>query len=109
MSSSDYKAELTTASGKIQDKVAALSKALGTSQYLVGGHVTLADVFLAYNTYFINKVFSSAEVKSPFSEHKNLGAHETHFWSLKELQGYLASDSWKRPLVPPNMFPWVKN
>lgn len=101
MATADYKTALTAASGKIEGKIAALSKKLGAAQYLVGEHVTLADIFLAYNAYFINKVFASAEVKSPFAQHANLGKHEAHFWTLKELQGYLASESWKKPLVPP--------
>lgn len=106
----DHKGALTTAaaSGKLPDKIAALSKGLGDGHFFVGGHVTLADVFVAYFIHLINIFYSSAEVESPFSHHANLVAFETHFWALPELQAHVASDAWKRPVMPPTMLPWVK-
>lgn len=106
----EYKTALTTAaaSGKVPDKIAALSKGLGDAQYIVGGHATIADVYLAYHIHFINIVYASAEVESPFAHHANLVAHEAHFWTLPELQAHVASDAWKRPIMPPTMLPWIK-
>ena len=106
----DYKTALTNAaaSGKIPDKIAALSKALGDNHYLVGGHVTIADAILVYFIQFINIVYASAELESPFSHHANIVAYETHFWTLPEVQSHVASDAFKRPVMPPTMVPWLK-
>ena len=106
----DHKTALANAaaSGKVPDKIAALSKALGDGHYLVGGHVTIADAILVYFIHFINIVYSSAELESPFAHHANIVAYETHFWALPELQALVASDAFKRPVMPPTMVPWIK-
>jgi glutathione S-transferase len=107
----DYKTALTAAGAadaKIATKLNHLKHALGDGHYLVGGHLTIADIFAAYSSFFLNHIFSSAEVESPTANHATLNAHENNVWSQPELVEYIASDHWKKPVFPPTMLPWLK-
>lgn len=107
----DYKAALIAAAaadGKIATKLNHLKHALGDGHYLVGGHLTLADVTLAYFASVFHSVFESAEAECPFTHHATLLAHEQNVWSQPELVEYVASAHWKKPIMPPTMVPWLK-
>lgn len=108
--SPEYKTSLGTAAaaGKIPNKIAALSKQLGENVYLVGNHVTIADIFLAYHLYFIKNIYASADLESPLAAYPNLLAAEANFWALPQVAPHVASDAFKRPFLPPTMAPWLK-
>jgi glutathione S-transferase len=106
----EYKDLLTKAGaeGKVPQKLALLSKFLGENSFLVGNHVTIADVWVAFFSHFFGIIFSSAEVPNPFEKHANLIAHEANFFAQTELAEYVASPAWKKPPMPPTAVPWVK-
>lgn len=108
--SPEYKENLTkaTSEGKMPQKLALLSKFLGENTYLVGNHVTIADVFVAFIIYMIGIITSSAEVENPVSKHPNLVALEKTVWATEGIAEYVASDAWKRPPIPPSRLPWIK-
>lgn len=108
--SPEYKEGLTKAGaeGKVPEKLALLTASIGEEGFLVGGHVTIADIFLAYFAHFFGIIYTSAEVTNPFVTNAGIAAHQAKVWGLEELTAYVASDAWKKPPLPPTALPWVK-
>jgi glutathione S-transferase len=108
--SPEYKEKLTAAASneKIVSKIAQLSAFLGENTYLVGNHITIADVWAAYTVYIGQKIFTSAEVASPITQ-ANLLAHQTATFGTETLAAYTSTDAWAAtPIMPPAFVPWLK-
>jgi glutathione S-transferase len=111
MFSEDYKSGLAKsfAEGVVKAKLAALAKRVTGKQFAVGGHATIADVFIAFNLYFTSTVFTSAGLPCPVATHPGFAVYSKGIWDLPELSPRYYSDAWKNtPIAPPTIVSWLK-
>lgn len=106
----EYKAGLAKAGKageKLDRKLMFLSKFLGENDFFLGDF-TLADIYVGYSLYLVSNFILSGEAEDPVSRYPNLVAHRARLFEQPGIKEHVASDAWKKPLFPPQMFPWVK-
>jgi glutathione S-transferase len=90
-------------------KIQQLSAFLGTNDYLVGNHITVVDIKLAYFIDFIGHAYKSAGLGCPWCKYDNLINLNKRVYGLPTLSEYIASPAWTQaPYMPPNLVKWVK-
>jgi glutathione S-transferase len=107
--SPEYKEGLAKAAteGKIPAKLAALAKHVEGKHFAVGGHATIADIFIAYTLYITSTVYTSAELECPVAAH-GLSSFVAGVWALPELTAHVHGPNWSKPIMPPTMVSWLK-
>lgn len=109
--SKEYKnvlAESAKEGSKLNRKLMFISKFLGENDFLLSNKFTLADILVAYSIYIVSNLLLSGEATDVTKNFANLVAHQAKVFEQPGIKEHIASDAWKRPLLFPTMFPWVK-